>query len=502
MIENLKINPNNFKAYEENTGRIYQETEDRLRGKFDRDRDRILYSKSFRRLSGKTQVFLALRDDHIRNRMTHTIEVSQISTTIAKGLGLNETLTEAIALGHDLGHTPFGHVGERTLNYIMSGCDELKSFNKCLDGYEGFKHNWQSLRVVMDLEESKKQYTGLNLTTYTMWGILNHSRTENVKCNLKTEDDICMLRSIGKPCNKKANMPLKFYNRYNSIIKDSDLTIEALIVELADEIAQRHHDVEDALEINIISFGELLIKLKLYYSDFLNDDNSSFLMDAQAYRENKDIAISMLGSFIINLLSWEAINMINIQLGEIQDKYNITCREDFQELKKDSEFVKMLKNTIGFKNNLLERKDKEFKDYICGRILHSHKVQCMDGKGNYVIREIFKAYLDNPQQLPDKTIVRLFNNIEEYINENINNEYDEDVNNLRQFITELHERTENMDSLVKIGEVRDVLEQLNSANNISYKQVLMRTICDYIAGMTDKYALDLYAELYETRCYI
>ena len=101
MIENLKINPNNFKAYEENTGRIYQETEDRLRGKFDRDRDRILYSKSFRRLSGKTQVFLALRDDHIRNRMTHTIEVSQISTTIAKGLGLNETLTEAIALGQD-----------------------------------------------------------------------------------------------------------------------------------------------------------------------------------------------------------------------------------------------------------------------------------------------------------------------------------------------------------------------------------------------------------------
>lgn len=502
MIENLKINPSSFKAYEENAARIYKETEDKLRGKFDRDRDRILYSKSFRRLSGKTQVFLALRDDHLRNRMTHTIEVSQISTTIAKALGLNETLTEAIALGHDLGHTPFGHVGERTLNYIMSGCDELRSFKCCLDGYEGFKHNWQSIRVVMDLEESKKQYLGLNLTTYTIWGILNHSRRENLECSLKTEDGICMLRSIGKPCNKDASMPLNFYNRYNEVINEKDLTIEALIVELSDEIAQRHHDVEDALEINIISFGELLNKLKLYYSDFLNEDNSSFLMDAQAYRENKDIAVSMLGSFIINLLSWEAINMINIQLGEIEDKYNITCREDFERLKRDKEFCQMLRNTIGFKNNLLERKDKEFKNYICGRILHSHKVQCMDGKGSYVIRELFKAYLDNPQQLPDKTIMKLFNNIERYISENRKEEFDDDMESLREFIEELHERTENVDCLMKIGEIRDILEELNSANNIRYKQVLMRTICDYIAGMTDKYALDIYAELYETHCYI
>lgn len=163
-----------FAAREDDSIRIHYEAEHAIRGKFERDRDRILYSKAFRRLSGKTQVFLSGKDDHIRNRLTHTLEVSQISRTISKVLGLNETLTEAIALGHDLGHTPFGHVGERTLNYIMCGCDKLRDFSECLDSENGFKHNWQGLRVVTDLEKSNL-YKGLNLTRYTLWGILNHS---------------------------------------------------------------------------------------------------------------------------------------------------------------------------------------------------------------------------------------------------------------------------------------------------------------------------------------
>ena len=165
-----------FAGRDANSFRTFTEKPHEIRNDFDRDRDRILYSKAFRRLSGKTQVFLAGNDDHLRTRLTHTLEVSQISNTISKCLGINETLTEAISLGHDIGHTPFGHVGERTLNYIMNGCYLIKDFNKNLpENEKGFKHNWQGLRVVSDLEQLNKNYFGLNLTDYTMWGILNHS---------------------------------------------------------------------------------------------------------------------------------------------------------------------------------------------------------------------------------------------------------------------------------------------------------------------------------------
>ena len=125
-----------------------KEPEHEFRSKFERDRDRILYSKAFRRLSGKTQVFVTGHEDHIRTRLTHTLEVSQIATTIASYFGLDIALTEAISLGHDIGHTPFGHEGERILNFIMNGCEEIKEFNNNIPIEEkGFKHNWQSLRV-------------------------------------------------------------------------------------------------------------------------------------------------------------------------------------------------------------------------------------------------------------------------------------------------------------------------------------------------------------------
>ena len=140
-----------------------------IRNEFERDRDRIMYSRAFRRLSGKTQVFLAGNDDHVRTRLTHTLEVAQIARTISKALGLNEYLTEAIALGHDIGHTPFGHIGERMLNSIMNGCYKIKDFNDendIIKDHKGFKHNWQSLRVATVLEPN------MNLTNYTLWGIV------------------------------------------------------------------------------------------------------------------------------------------------------------------------------------------------------------------------------------------------------------------------------------------------------------------------------------------
>ena len=187
----------------ETKGRMRKEQVCDIRTAFQRDRDRILHSKSFRRLKDKTQVFLAPQGDHYRTRLTHTLEVSQISRTIARALSLNEDLTEAIALGHDLGHTPFGHEGEEVLNNL-SDC--------------GFKHAEQSLRVV-DLLENEGQ--GLNLTWEVRDGILNH-------------------RTSGKPS-----------------------TLEGAVVRLSDKIAYIHHDMDDAARAGVISEDDIPVTLRM-----------------------------------------------------------------------------------------------------------------------------------------------------------------------------------------------------------------------------------------------
>lgn len=183
-------------------GRVRPEQECDIRPAFQRDRDRILHCKSFRRLKQKTQVFLSPKGDHYRTRMTHTLEVSQIARTIAKALQLNEDLVEAIALGHDLGHTPFGHAGERALNEVCPS---------------GFKHNVQSVRIVECLE---KQGQGLNLTWEVRDGILNH---------------------------KSAGMPG---------------TLEGKIVRLSDKIAYIHHDMDDAIRGGILREEDIPAELK------------------------------------------------------------------------------------------------------------------------------------------------------------------------------------------------------------------------------------------------
>lgn len=191
----------------ETRGRMVYEDEDPYRTAFQRDRDRILHTKAFRRLKRKTQVFLAPEDDHYRTRLTHTLEVSQIARTIARALQLNEDLVEAIALGHDVGHTPFGHAGETVLNELFA---------------PGFRHYEQSLRVV-DVLEKRPNASGLNLTFEVREGILNHS--------------------LGK-----------------ALIYDSappPMASESLVVSIADAIAYINHDVDDALRAGVITEASL-----------------------------------------------------------------------------------------------------------------------------------------------------------------------------------------------------------------------------------------------------
>lgn len=458
-----------FSAAEEDTSRIYEEKEHEVRGKFDRDRDRILNSRAFRRLTGKTQVFLSGQDEHLRNRMTHTLEVSQVARSIAKALGLNERLAEASALGHDLGHTPFGHVGERTLNYIMNGCDTIRDFSDSLVTGQGFKHNWQSIRVVTQLEKYN-EYQGLNLTKYTLWGILNHCGLAYRGCENRMEgSNKCMLRREGKTCHKAdRKFSLDFYSKYTEFIDPEDITIEGLIVWLSDQIAQRHHDVEDALETNVISFNELYGKIGELY---VSDGNRKAYERILDYHD-EEVRIARLGSFVVNLLTQNAIDNIKKYLCSIIKEKQLSSREDFLNMKKDEGFRRELKENI-YLDNSMRKQDEKFQKYICNRILNSYKAQSMDGKGNYIIRQLFKAYIINPQRLPDKTIKILFRTLQS---------------------GNIIEKDFNIDN---VGDCRERLNILHSSDDMSYKNILMRTVCDFIAGMTDRYAISIYSDLYE-----
>lgn len=212
-------------------GRIKPEEECNLRTCFQRDRDRILHSKSFRRLKHKTHVFIAPEGDHYRTRLTHTLEVSQIGRTIARGLGLNEDLVEAVALGHDLGHTPFGHTGEAVLNDLNP---------------KGFKHNVHSLRVV-DFLESKGNKHGLNLTYEVRDGILNH--TGSLRAN----------------------------------------TLEGQVIKFADRIAYINHDIDDSIRAGVLSIEEipndLLDILGHGHSERINTMINSLILASQDLEE-------------------------------------------------------------------------------------------------------------------------------------------------------------------------------------------------------------------------
>ena len=198
-------------------GRLHEEPDAAMRGVYQRDRDRVIHSAAFRRLEYKTQVFVNHEGDMFRTRLTHSIEVAQIARTIARALGLNEDLSEAIALAHDLGHTPFGHAGQDSLN-------------KCMRDYEGFEHNLQSLRIVDVLEEKYAAFPGLNLSFETREGILKHCSRANAG----------RLGTLGE----------RFFN-------GEQPSLEAQVANIADEIAYNHHDVDDGLRAGLVGLDDL-----------------------------------------------------------------------------------------------------------------------------------------------------------------------------------------------------------------------------------------------------
>ena len=206
-------------------GRIFKESLSKYRTPFQRDRDRIIHSASFRRLKHKTQVFVNTEGDHYRTRITHSMEVAQIARSIARYLNLNEDLAETLSLAHDLGHTPFGHAGEDALN-------------ECMDEYGGFDHNLQTLRVVMFLENKYLKYSGLNLSIETLEGLLKHNGPVD---DLDLVDNLIGIKRFKNIID---------FNTYPSL--------EAQISAISDDIAYNNHDIQDGINANLFKLEELV----------------------------------------------------------------------------------------------------------------------------------------------------------------------------------------------------------------------------------------------------
>ena len=322
-----------------------------FRSQFQHDRDRILHSKAFRRLNAKTQVILTNESDHSRTRLTHSLEVGQISESIAIRLGLNTFATWAIALGHDLGHAPFGHTGERALNTIA------RNF-----GLDGFKHNYQSLLVVNQLEKTYHDYNGLNLLWETRDGILKHSKIKNID--------------------------LDYYDDQLTESPKWPSTLEGQIVALVDEIAQRTHDTDDALRSNRISIHDL------FENEIVNNaiEENGLSLDyfIQHFKDDKSLAIS---SLIVFLLKYYVKNTILNSIENIKNNHI-----------SDLDSVKNCTSPIISWNEDFAQNDSYYQDYFLKPLYYGHyEIQRMDSRAEFFIKQLFKAFKMHPKQMPKFT---------------------------------------------------------------------------------------------------
>lgn len=447
-----------------------------FRNEFQRDRDRILYSKEFRRLSGKTQVFLPTSHDHVRTRLTHTLEVSQISRVTANNLSLDPALAEAIALGHDVGHTPFGHVGEKTLTLIMSNCDQLAKFQDSMTSEDkGFKHNLQSLRVTCDLEQLYGK-TGLNLTNFTLWGIQNHTKSSWGPCGyFNGKEKKCLLNRNPKNCEDPNGMQLGFYQKYFEMLKNNfngkpAWSFEGQVVKESDEIAQRHHDIEDAIFMGIISNDELLEQIDLNFVKHFDDEDKSLFQKLNESKSNNRIFLPLISKFIVGMLNKKLIENSILNINSFIESNCISSRDDFI-MKYNNIDEKAATKMIEYEKDF-KIVEKSFQNFLKNRILNSFEAQRMDGKGRFIIRRLFKAYITNPRQLHDSTI---------------------------HFVFELFKSgNKSWSEITKsdLGNMRNEIDSSALKSDPSFLISLLRAICDHIAGMTDNFAVSEYKKLY------
>jgi dGTPase len=317
-----------------------------------RDRDRIIHSRAFRRLKHKTQVFIPYEGDHFRTRLTHTIEVSQIARSAARALGLNEDLTEAVALGHDLGHTPFGHSGESVLDRLLRESHPEAG---------GFKHNFQSVRVV-DRLEKRYEEPGLNLTDDVREGILKHTNW-----------------SVSFP------FPLDFRE---GLALESGGSLEAQLVNWSDEIAQQTHDLEDGLPL---AEEEAIEALEI----------SRYVRASRPSGNDRSARRAALIRGMIAALASDLIEASRTRIERWVEASGLRTPDDFYARRPG-----LPGDLIGF-SETGKRWYRELKDFVYRHIIHSFPVSRHDGHARRVLAALFSAYRDNPRLLPDDVLAGL-----------------------------------------------------------------------------------------------
>ena len=321
-------------------GRRHSEPKPDLRGEYQRDRDRIIHSNAFRRLVYKTQVFVNHEGDLYRTRITHSIEVAQIARSVAHALRLNETLTEAISLAHDLGHTPFGHAGQDALN-------------ACMRPYGGFEHNLQSLRVVDELEDRYPDFRGLNLTFECREGILKH-------CSLRKARE---LGEIGE-----------------RFIRRQQPSLEAQVANLADEIAYNNHDVDDGLRAGLIDVASLT-DVRLFRREY-----AAVREHYPALQERK-----LIHETIRRMINYVAVDLIHATSQRLEE----ASPRSIDEVRKRS------KPLAGFSEAVLEE-HQELKAFLRERVYRHHRVLRMTSKARRVIGELFEAFFEDVSLMPEE----------------------------------------------------------------------------------------------------
>ena len=322
-------------------GRVHPEAPPEWRGEFQRDRDRIIHSNAFRRLVYKTQVFVNHEGDLYRTRVTHSMEVAQIARTIARALGLHETLIEAICLAHDLGHTPFGHAGQDALN-------------ECMREYGGFEHNLQSLRVVDLLEERYAEFPGLNLCFETREGILKHCSAANART----------LGALGE----------RFLQRRQP-------GLEAQLANLADAIAYNAHDIDDGVRSGLISMAQLLqVELFAHYHQQTLDEHPGLLSKPRR----------LLYETIRRMLSDQVYDVIDTTRAALQLQQPQSADE-----------ARLLGPVVAF-GEPMAKQVQAMKSFLFKHLYRHPQVMETTAQAQVVVRELFEAYLASPKEMsPD-----------------------------------------------------------------------------------------------------
>jgi dGTPase len=369
-IEDQVLAPYGVRSHD-TRGRKYPEQEDPLRTPFQRDRDRVVHSKAFRRLEYKTQVFVYHEGDHYRTRLTHTMEVAGVSQTIARNLGVNQDLTITIALAHDLGHPPFGHSGERALNALMADCG-------------GFDHNKQSLRVIELLEWRYPDFPGLNLTWETREGIVKHNTPYDTPDPAEFEPGKCA-------------------------------SVEAQIANIADEITYNTHDLDDSLTAGFIALDEIK-ELDIWDETIREAAHRAEHLDET--RRQYQIVRALINQQITDVIRTTHETLEARRIASVEDVRNLGC------------------NVVGY-SETLTKKNTQLREFLRVQFYEHYRVMRMSRKATRFLEDLFHEYRKDPRQLPP-TVQR-------------------DLQTMP----------------------------------------LERAICDYIAGMTDRYALDEHRRLFD-----